>query len=205
MNDNRNIKQSNIFERNSSPTQKKIKNKSMSPFSDLPGMSLKGSIMPLGNFGEIKEENEEYNSINDNKEKEDDKEDEKEKKNNNNQEIQFGGEYIGDDYEDEEEQKREEEIKKEKKKKIKQSRLKMSLNNNIFNFTNKNDENYADDLKNEINDLYKKRDKMEDQIIEQQDKINEQSLKIKQSVIENNELKRIIEEKNKEIEKLKKK
>ena len=66
MNDNRNIKQSNIFERNSSPPQKKKINKSMSPFSDLPGMSLKGSIMPLGNFGEIKEENEEYNSINDN-------------------------------------------------------------------------------------------------------------------------------------------
>ena len=108
---------------------------------------------------------------------------------------------MGDDSD---EQIDEETINK-KKKDIKKSRLKMSLNNNIFNFTNKNDENYTQDLTNEINDLYKQRDKMEDKLNDAKEEIDNQKKKLTESIMQNMELKRIIEEKNKEIEKLKNK
>ena len=108
--------------------------------------------MPFGNFEEIKEENEDDANNEDIK-----------NSNKNNSEIDIGGAYMENES-DEEDQKN---FIKEKKKKINQSRLKMSFNNNIFNFTNKDDENYVDDLKNEINSLYKNRDKMEDKINEQ--------------------------------------
>ena len=155
-----NIMQSQIFGDEQSPTDtKKGINNSVSPYMAMPGMSLKGSIMPLGNFEEIKEENEEYANNEDAKETND--------KDNKDDLLGLGGKYIGEGY-DEEEAKKEQ--FKEKKKKITQSRLKTSFN--IFSFTNKDDDNYVNDLKNEINDLYKKRDKMEDQILEQQEKIN---------------------------------
>ena len=91
------------------------------------------------------------------------------------------------------------------KKKINQSRLKMSLKSNIFDFTNEKDENYVNDLKNEINDLYKKRDRLLDDNQLKEQKIIEQEKKLQESQIQNDELKRIIEEKNKEIERLKNK
>ena len=178
---NNNIMQSQIFGEEDSPKQNnKYKNKSMSPFSNMPGMSLKGSIMPLGNFEEIKEENEDDTNNEDTKET-------KEKNEIKEANYEFGNEYIGDDLDEEKIMK---EQMKEKKKKINQSRLKTSFN--IFSFTNQNDENYVSDLKNEINDLYKNRDKMEDQINDQQDKINNQEKKLKESIMQNNELKRNI-------------
>ena len=81
----------------------------------------------------------------------------------------------------------------------------MSLKSNIFDFTNEKDENYVNDLKNEINDLYKKRDRLLDDNQLKEQKIIEQEKKLQESQIQNDELKRIIEEKNKEIERLKNK
>ena len=75
----------------------------------------------------------------------------------------------------------------------------MSLNNNLFEVNNNTyDEQYVGELKMEINDLYKKRDKMEDQL-------NEKDEKLKQSTFDNEQLRKLIEQKNKEIEDLKKK
>jgi hypothetical protein len=146
------IKKSNIMESQifMDDISNKNKNKSLSPFV-LPGQSLKGSIMPLGDFEQIREENEE---------------EEDNKNTNGNTDIntnniitkkdsdEIGSNYMGDENEDEEKIKKD--FIKEKKKKIKQSRLKMSLKSNIFDFTDEKDENYTNDLKNEINDLYKK-------------------------------------------------
>ena len=155
-----NIMQSQIFGNEQSPTAvNKGINNSVSPYMAMPGMSLKGSIMPLGNFEEIREENEEYTNNEDAKEAND--------KDTKDEMMGLGGKYIGEGYDENEAVK---EQFKEKKKKITQSRLKTSFN--IFSFTNKDDDNYVNDLKNEINDLYKKRDKMEDQITEQKEKIN---------------------------------
>ena len=177
----------------------KNKNKSLSPFV-LPGQSLKGSIMPLGDFEQIREENEE---------------EEDNKNTNGNTDIntnniitkkdseEIGTNYMGDENEDEEKIKKD--FIKEKKKKINQSRLKMSLKSNIFDFTNEKDENYINDLKNEINVLYRNRDRMEDDMQLKEQKIDEQEKELQESRIQIDELKRIIEEKNKEIERLKNK
>ena len=71
----------------------------------------------------------------------------------------------------------------------------MSLNNNLFGFGAQSDE--VGELKQEINQLYRKRDKMEDEL-------NDKDEKLKQSMINNEELKKMIELKNKEIEEYKK-
>ena len=198
------IKKTNIFEsdiymdddddnnnKNNSP-KNKIKNKSAFPFKDLPGMSLKGSIMPFGGIPE--EENEDFGSYNDSNKQ-------SSKNNLKKSEFEFGGAYLGDD--DDENDNIEEipikEEKKENKKNMKKSSvLGMSLNNNIFGFNNNDDYNEIYELKKEINDLYKKRDKMEDEL-------NDKDEKLKQSMINIGELNKIIEQKNKEIEDLKKK
>ena len=180
--------ESQIFmdENNDSMNSFKNKNKSYSPFYN---NNLKGSIMPLGNFGEIKEEDENSSSNNQSK---------KESVNNlKNSEIEFGGKYIEDDFE-EEPKMEEKKINTENKKLKKSSILGMSLNNNLFEFNNQYDAEYVGDLINEIKTLYKKRDKTEDEL-------NEKDEKLKQSMINNERLKKLIEEKNKEIEKLKKK
>ena len=185
-----NIKESQIFMNNTSCI-----NKSLAPLN-LPGQSLKGSIMPIFDVEEIREENEE-------------EQDNKNENTNTNKILtkkdsdELGSNYMADENEDEEKLK--EDFIKEKKKKIKQSRLKMSFKSNIFDFTNEKDENYINDLKNEINDLYKKRDRiLEDNQLKEQ-KIEQQEKKFQESLIQNVELKRIIEEKNKEIERLKNK
>ena len=200
--DSKNIMESQIFGDNNLNNNIKNKNKSMNPYLGMPGMSLKGSIMPLGNFGEIKEENEEFNSINDENKKSQKEDEKEEKKEDSKGEESLGMAYMEDDFESDEKDKKE---FKKKEKKIKQSRLKMSYNNNIFNFTAKNDENYVVDLENEINNLYKNRDKMEDLLNDQTEKINKKDKELKESVIQNDKLRKIIEEKNKEIEQLKKK
>ena len=212
---NKDIKKSNIMESqifmdddnfNAAQNNKKNNiNKSMSPFSGLPGMSLKGSIMPFGDFGQIKEENEDSESKkgSSNKEVDNKGSTNKESWNNNlkNSEMEFGGAYMDDDddgLDDFEEEPKIEEKKDQKKGFKKSSILGMSLNNNLFEFNNQYDENYVGELKMEINDLYKKRDKMEDDL-------NDKDEKLKQSMLNIEELNRIIERKNKEIEELKKK
>ncbi len=194
--DNNQLNSINIMESHiisSEPTQQNTKKgitKSVSPYMRKNEHSLKDSIMPLGNFGEIPEVTEEYINNEDTKDS-----------NNINDDIKnIGSNYMGEGYDEEEAKK---EIIKEKKKKMNQSRLKTSFN--VFSFTNKDDVNYVNDLKNEINVLYKNRDKMEDQITIQQEKIDSQEQELKASIIQNNELKRLIEEKNKEIEQLKNK
>lgn len=184
---------------NNSP---KIKTKkSAFPFNDLPGMSLKGSIMPFGNFGEIKEEeNEDYNSNNPSK---------KTSTNANlkTSDFVFTGKYIDED-EDNNNEPKKDDIKesnifgKSNNNKLKKSSvLGMSLNNNLFEFNNNNspyDENYVGELKDEINQLYKNRDKLEDEIIIKDEKL-------KKSMMDIDELRKIIEQKDKDIEELKKK
>ena len=162
---------------------KKNKNKSVSPFSDLPGMRLKGSIMPFGNISE-EEELDSKNELSNKEEVNDD--------------FNFGGAYMGDDDGFEKEPKKEEKNNNNKSKIKKSSILGMSLNNNVFEFNNQYDENYVGELKMEINDLYKKRDKMEDEL-------NDKDEQLKKSMINIDQLNKIIEQKNKEIEELKKK
>ena len=152
--------------------------------------------MPLGNFGEIKEEeNEEFGS-NGTSKKVSTNDDLK------NPEFEFGGKYMDEDDDNlddfEEEPKIEEKKEKKSTKMKKSSVLGMSLNNNLFGFNNQYDENYVGELKMEINDLYKKRDKMEDEL-------NDKDEQLKQSMLDNEQLKKLIEQKNKEIEDLKKK
>ena len=193
-----NIMESQIYideEINISP---KLKNKSVSPISNLTGQSKYGSIMLLGNFDAIKEENDEGTGSNNVSKKQSTNENFME-----NSELVFGGSYMGDNDEEEipkkeEKPKIEEKPKKEEKKnKLKKSSvLGMSLNNNIFEFNNGYNE--VGELKMEINTLYKNRDKMED-------KIKDQNEKLKQSTIANEQLRKLIEQKNKEIEELKKK
>ena len=74
----------------------------------------------------------------------------------------------------------------------------MSLNNNIFEFNNQYDDNKVGELTVEINDLYRKRDQMEDDLKEKDDQL-------KKSMINIDELNKIIQQKDKEIEELKKK
>ena len=174
---------------NNSP---KLKNKSVSPVKNLTGQSKYGSIMLLGNFDAIKEENDEGLGSNNVSKKQSIIDN-----NMKNSELVFGGSYMGDD--DEEETPKIEEMPKNKEKnnKLKKSSvLGMSLNNNLFGFNNAYDE--VGELKMEINSLYKNRDKMEE-------KINDQNEKLKQSTIANEQLRKLIEQKNKEIEELKKK
>ena len=203
-----NIMQSQIFndESNDSP---KLKNTSFSPFNNLNGMSLKGFIMPFGNFNEVikEEENEDFGSNMASQKA----------STNNNLNISgfvFGNDYMGDDDEEEGNPKKDEikdnndnnnfininnNFNSNKSNKIKKSSiLGMSLNNNVFGFNNQYDEEYVGELKDEINQLYKNRDKMEDEIAYKDEKL-------KQSMIKNDELKKIIEQQKKEIEDLKKK
>jgi len=105
-------------------------------------MNLKGSIIPA-KLGQIKEEGE-NDEENDN--------------------FELGGDYIEPDEEKDDDKIQKEKMKKEQEKKFKQSRLKFSINSNVFDFADKNDENYLNDLKNEINGLYKLRDNLNDQI-----------------------------------------
>jgi chromosome segregation ATPase len=193
-----NIMQSQIFMEDDT---QKVNNKSISPFNNLNGMSLKGSIMPFGNFGEIKEEeNEDFNSNNPSK---------KTSTNANlrTSDFVFTGNYIDDD-EDNNNEPKKDDIKesnifgKSNTNKLKKSSvLGMSLNNNLFEFNNNNspyDENYVGELKDEINQLYKNRDKLEDEILIKDEKL-------KKSMMDIDELRKIIEQKDKDIEELKKK
>ena len=191
---NKSIQKSNIME-----SQIYMDDEIVSPNkknkNNLIGQNLKGSIMPLGNFGEIKEDqNEDFGSNNTSK---------KQSANENlkGSDFVFGGKYIGDDDDDLDdfvEEPKKEEKKDNKNNKLKKSSLLgMSLNNNLFGFNNQYDENVAE-LKMEINDLYKKRDKMEDEL-------NDKDEQLKQSILDNEQLKKLIEQKNKEIEDLKNK
>ena len=144
---------------------------------EFPGMNLKGSVIPAkAKLGPIKEEGD---NLDDNLLEE------------------LGNNYIEDNDEENEINL----IKKEKEKKVKQSRLKFSTN--IFDFTDKNDENYVNDLKNEINGLYKLRDSLNDKLIQKEQQINEIDNELKKAKLENDELKKIINKKDDEINQLK--
>ena len=141
-------------------------------FNEFPGMNLKGSIIPA-KLGQIKEEGE-NDEENDN--------------------FELGGDYMEPDEEKDDDKIQKEKMKKEQEKKFKQSRLKFSINSN--------DENYLNDLKNEINGLYKLRDNLNDQITKDEQKIQSQEEQLEKLNTENQELKKIIEKKNEEIEQL---
>ena len=142
--------------------------------SEFPGMNLKGSIIPEKvPLGKIKEEGDNFD------------------------ENEIGEEYISDD--DEGNENKINIFKKEKEKQIKKSRLKISLNSNIFDFTDKNDENYVTDLKNEINDLYKIRDDLNDQITLNKETISKKDEEFKTAQLKNEELQKIIIKKDEEF------
>ena len=145
--------------------------------SEFPGMNLKGSIIPEKvPLRKIKEEGDNFD------------------------ENELGGEYIDDDEDD---GNKINFYKKAKEKQIKQSRLKVSLNSNIFDFAEKDDENYVNDLKNEINELYKIRDDMNDQLIQNKEILSKKDEELKQALLKNEELQKIIDKKNNEINQLK--
>ena len=205
------INQSNFFFEANNPAQsdknskKKNFSKSLNPnqiqYNNKINIgNLGNSIMPLGNFGfqEIEEKEEvdsgqgsKVNSKNNNV----DKNNEKEKENENDDDLGF--EYMEDDDDNNEEEKVENDKKdkNDKKRNVKSSVLKMSLNNNLFEFgagdKKEDDFNKEMELKMEINELIKDKNNLDD--------------KLKLSLINNNELKKIIEQKDKEIEELKKK
>ena len=206
-----NINQSNFFFEANNPAQidKNSKKKNFSKSLNTNQIqynnkinigNLGNSIMPLGNFGfqEIEEKEEvdsgqgsKVNSKNNNV----DKNNEKEKENENDDDLGF--EYMEDDDDNNEEEKVENDKKdkNDKKRNVKSSVLKMSLNNNLFEFgagdKKEDDFNKEMELKMEINELIKDKNNLDD--------------KLKLSLINNNELKKIIEQKDKEIEELKKK
>ena len=193
----KNIMESQIFmDNNDLLRSKKGKNKSIAPFS---GMSLKGSIMPFGNCGAIEEVNEESNgNSNGTSIKASNNDDNNE---GENPMKELGGSYMGDDNDNEvieETPKEEKSSKNNKKKNIKKSALLgMSINNNLFDINNQFEDNVVGELKLEINDLYKKRDKMEDEL-------NLKDEKLKKSLLDNQELKNKLEEMSKQMEDLKK-
>ena len=142
--------------------------------SEFPGMNLKGSIIPEKvPLGKIKEEGDNFD------------------------ENEIGEEYISDD--DEGNENKINIFKKEKEKQIKKSRLKISLNSNIFDFTDKNDENYVTDLKNEINDLYKIRDDLNDQITLNKETISKKEEEFKTAQLKNEEIQETISKKDEEL------
>ena len=146
--------------------------------SDFPGMNLKGSIIPEKvPLGKIKEEGDNFD------------------------ENEIGEEYMSDA--DDNNENKINIFKKEKEKQIKQSRLKISLNSNIFDFANKEEENYVTDLKNEINELYKLRDNLNDQLTQNKETISKKDEELKIALLKNEELKKIIESQNAEIDHLK--
>ena len=149
-----------------------------SPSSDFPGMNLKGSIIPEKvPLGKIKEEGDNFD------------------------ENEIGEEYMSDA--DDNNENKINIFKKEKEKQIKQSRLKISLNSNIFDFANKEEENYVTDLKNEINELYKLSDNLNDQLTQNKETISKKDEELKIALLKNEELKKIIESQNAEIDHLK--
>ena len=180
-----NIKESNVFDVNGPLKAGNNLKESNNPFDNIGfgGMSIKESLPFFGRFP-AKKENEELD-INKESLKED---------NANNLEFELGGEYVEDDNDNENYDMPPQEIissSNSKKSRIKKSSaLSESINNNMgFGFNTQNAE---------LNDLYKKRDDMEDIV-----PIKEEE-EIKKSMINNENLQKIIEQQKKEIEGFKK-
>ena len=118
----------------------------------------------------------------------------------NDDDFGLGDHYVEDENDDEKikkEEKKGDNSDKNKKKKMKKSTLQQSFNNNLFEFgmgfgNEQGDEiSKEQELKMEINGLIKENNNLED--------------KLKLSMIDVEKFKKIIEQKDKEIEELKKK
>ena len=208
------IKESGIFFNDGQLKNEKNKSNNLAQssnpyFNPLLNPNLGNSIMPFGDNPIYEKDEKEENSSGNASKKDSKNKNIDSSKNNNINDENLGMGYVDDDdenqigmgYMDDDDEKKDEkiekkEVSKSKKEKnnIKKSALKMSFNNNFFEFggDKEKEEEFQKEMlfNNEYNELLKEKNDLDE--------------KLQMSYADNEELKKMIEQKNKEIEDLKK-